>query len=453
MTEVFSPPAGEVSAASSCLECGSTALGAKFCTQCGAPTVHARSINEPQTSTTTEADHVDTTAPVRPFAGAQRANGYVEDPYTLHRDELAQLRAQIPNTPERDPSLDHGGLGALPEVATVDGAVPAVHAAPDRSARTPSPLQLPLEDLSITAPEDDNAVATRGLRGILARFGFRVAPSVTEQAALDLAAALQEQERIIRQATWTRAVSVLVANRKGGVGKTPMSLLLGGVLAAVRGGSVAIIEVSDDPGALAFRAEGNPPRGIGELVRDVDTIRTTGQLAGYTAPQTSFASVIGSAGRRPRLTRDDVIGVARVVDEYYALRVMDSGNQPSSSAFQGAIETADALVIPVLNAGDAVLEAVALLEELSAAGGKAAELASNAIIVRLTDGRPEQPHVLERINQVIDATRVRAVFEVPYDAHIAERGQLSLNRLDPSTRRAFTAIAANIVAHLQHKIR
>lgn len=455
MTEVFSPTNSEVDAATRCLECGSTAVGAKFCTQCGAPTEHDRSANEPQATTTETPEQTSTPAPAGPFAGAQRATGYVEDPHTSHRSELADLRAQVSNAPELDEPespIDNETADAPREPTAGRGANPAVEATVNEMARTPSRLELPLVDLSITAPADTPAVATQGFRGVLARVGIRVAPSATEQAALDLAALQQEHERIIRQATWTRAVSVLVANRKGGVGKTPVSLLLGGVLAAVRGGSVAIVEVSDDPGALAFRAEGNPPRGIGELVRDVETIRTAGQLAGYTAPQTSFASVIGSVGRRPRLTREAVTRVANTVDEYYAIRVMDSGNQPSSSAFQGAIESTDALVVPVLNAGDAVLEAVALLDELHATGGKAAELASNAVIVRLTDGRPEHPQVVERINQIIDTTGVRAVFDVPYDVHIAERGQLTLDRLDPSTRRAFTAIAANVVSRLQHSI-
>ncbi|MGW4928625.1 MinD/ParA family ATP-binding protein [Agromyces sp. NPDC004153] len=456
MTEVFSPPKSEVGTATRCMECGSTAVGARFCTQCGAPLEQVGSVNEPQTTTTESPRQTDLPAPAGPFAGARRATGYVEDPHTSHRSELAELRAQVTSAPdlaELESPIDNEGADAPREPVIGHVASSAVEANLDGSARTPSRLELPLEDLSITAPADSPALATRGLRGVLARVGIRVAPSATEQAALDLAALQLEHERIIRQATWTRAVGVLVANRKGGVGKTPVSLLLGGVLAAVRGGSVAIVEVSDDPGALAFRAEGNPQRGIGELVRDVGTIRTAGQLAGYTAPQTSFASVIGSAGRRPRLAGEDVTRVANVVDHYHAIRIMDSGNQPSSSAFQGAIQTADALVIPVLNAGDAVLEAVALLDELHTDGGKAADLASNAIIVRLTDGRPEHPQVVDRINQIIDTTEVRAVFDVPYDSHIAERGQLTLDRLDPSTRRAFTAIAANVVSHLQHSIR
>ena len=216
---------------------------------------------------------------------------------------------------------------------------------------------------------------------------------------------------------------------------------------------MCILEVSDDPGALSFRAEGNPARGMGELVRDVDTITSAGQLAGYTAPQTSFASVIGTVRRRPRLTHDDVTAVAAVVDQYYGIRVMDSGNQPSSSAFQGAVDTADVLVIPVFNAGDAVLEAVALLDVLRSAGGKAASLADHATILRLTDGRPENRQVVDRVDQIIADAGVEQVFTIPYDPHIAERGQITLDRLDPQTRRAFAAAAAGVVRTLQATVR
>ena len=39
--------------------------------------------------------------------------------------------------------------------------------------------------------------------------------------------------------------------------------------------------------------------------------------------------------------------------------------------------------------------------------------------------------------------------EIPYDPHIAERGQLTLAALQPGTRDAFTAAAATVVATLQ----
>ena len=292
-------------------------------------------------------------------------------------------------------------------------------------------------------------IARRGLRGVLNRLGLQLQPGPAEQDEKALTEQCRRDEETIRQATWTRAVSVLIANPKGGVGKTPTAILLGGVLAAARGGSVCILEVSDDPGALAFRAEGNPTRGMGELVRDITSIDSAGQLAGYTAPQTSFASVIGTVRRRPRLTGDNVQTVADVVDRFFSIRVMDSGNQPSSSAFQGALDTADALVIPTFNAADSMLEALALLEELRSTGGRAAALANNAVLLRLTDGRPEREGVVARIDSILAGLPTDQIFTVPYDAHIAERGQITLATLSPATHRAFAAAAAAVVRSLQ----
>ncbi|HMH57872.1 MAG TPA: ATPase, partial [Galbitalea sp.] len=200
-------------------------------------------------------------------------------------------------------------------------------------------------------------------------------------------------------------------------------------------------------------AEGTPKLGLGELVRDVDTIRSAGQLAGYTAPQTSFASVIGTAGRRQRLSEDDVVDVARVIDDYYSIRVMDSGNQPSSSAFAGAVSTADALVVPVYNTGDAVIEALNLLLELRAQGGTTADLANRATLLKLTDGRPESPAVVARVEQMIDDGGFAQQFAIPFDPHIAERSQITMSRLSPQTIHAFTAAVAGVVRSLQNTVR
>jgi MinD-like ATPase involved in chromosome partitioning or flagellar assembly len=309
----------------------------------------------------------------------------------------------------------------------------------------PARAEFRAADPDLMVALDRPAPARTGVRGLLSSLGIRMAPGQAEQDQRDADARLLRDEEVIRQATWTRAVSVLIANPKGGVGKTPVALLLAGTLASVRGGSVCVVEVSDDPGALTYRAEGNPSLGLGQLVDAVASVTSAGQLAGYTAPQTSFASVIGSVGGRPPLGRDDVIAVSAVIDSYYSIRVMDSGNQGSSSAFAGATETADALVIPVLNSGDAVFEALSLLERLRREGGRSAELADRAIILRLRDGRPEHPQVMERIDRIIAGAGAAQVFAVPYDAHIAERGQLTLGRLDPQTYRVFAAAAASIV--------
>ena len=374
--------------------------------------------------TTTTPTHVREEG--RAFAGAARAASYVE------AHDAPAVAVAAPSAPPAAPAVE-------PE--------PVIDAG--------DPVELEQEDvdlgaLSVAAP---TRAAQKGLRGLLTKVGLKVAPGAAETAAIQAAEQLARYEETIRQATWTRAVSVLVANPKGGVGKTPTSLMLGGTLAAIRGGSVAIIEVSDDPGALTFRSEGSPSRGLGELVADADQIRSAGQLAGYTAPQSSFAAVIGSVGWRPRLDDTAVTSVVGVVDDYFAVRVMDSGNQPSSPAFGAAVMSADILVVPIFDAGDAALEAAQLLEGLKAAGGHAADLAANAIVLRLHDGRPEHPQVVTRVDRILTSHGMTHQHSIPLDAHIAERGQLTLAKLAPATRHALTGAAADVVRTLQNTAR
>ena len=362
----------------------------------------------------------------RAFAGAARAASYVE------AHDAPAVAVAAPSAPPAAPAVE-------PE--------PVIDAGP--------PVELEQDDLdlgalSVAAP---TRTAQKGLRGLLTKVGVKVAPGAAETAAIETAEQLARHEETIRQATWTRAVSVLVANPKGGVGKTPTSLMLGGTLAAIRGGSVAIIEVSDDPGALTFRSEGSPSRGLGELVADADQIRSAGQLAGYTAPQSSFAAVIGSVGWRPRLDDTAVTSVVGVVDDYFAVRVMDSGNQPSSPAFGAAVMSADILVVPIFDAGDAALEAAQLLEGLKAAGGHAADLAASAIVLRLHDGRPEHPQVVARVDRILTSHGITHQHSIPFDAHIAERGQLTLAKLARATRHALTGAAADVVRTLQNTAR
>ena len=387
------------------------------------------------------------TASSEVFGEADRAGDYIEED-TIHT---------IPTPPQRAATSTASALGTVldePAQAPVPGKAPAVKEAPSVPPLTPTDLAstsvlFGSSAASLASASSTPTKATTGFRGALASLGLPVGPGAAELGERRRTELRTAHETTVRQATWTRAVSVLVNNPKGGTGKTPTALLLGGVLAAIRGGSVAILEVSDDPGALNFRAEGNPLLGLGELVRDVDNVQTAGRLAGYTAPQTSFASVIGSTGRRDRLTGESVVAVSNVIDDFYSIRVMDSGNVPTSSAFRGAVSVSDVLVIPVMNAGDSVLEAIQLLEELRAEGGSSAELANRAIAIRLTDGRPENDAVREEVERLLSQAGVSALHEIPYDAHIAERGQLTLSRLNPATRDAFVAAAASVVRSLQ----
>ena len=366
------------------------------------------------------------------FAGAARSGQYVE-------------REDAPAPPVSEETEEAGEVP--PAVEEED-----VIVAPSRSGKTsPGTLALvPADELEVLEP------ATTGSRGFWNKATgglLKLSPSKVELDARALVNNQETFEAAIRQASWTRAAGIAVANKKGNTGKTPVTLCLSAILASIRGGSVAAVEFTDDKGQLAYRAEGDPALGIGELVRELKNVRTQSQLRGYTVTQTSFASVIGSTSRsRPPLTEQDVIGVSNLVDDYFTMRVMDTANQYSSSAFTGVLAVTDVLVVPTMNSMDSVFDALELLEFLEQQGGKAARLARTAVIVRLSDGRPE--FKASRIANYFLEKGITAerIFSIPYDEHIAERGELSLKKLAEPTKHAFKAVAAAVVAQANETI-
>lgn len=392
------------------------------------------------------------------FPGARRSGMYVE---TDEQETVVERVAPTEQTPAPAEAEETAAV-AVPSTAAVDSEDPVPVPAPKATpALTPTrgmesaPRQDPIE-----VDEDEDAdpelPAQQGFNGFLNRVSgglLKLSPSAVEAGERSASVDQERFKALIRQSSWTRAVGVLVANKKGTSGKTPLSITLGGTLASIRGGSVAIVEYADDKGQLAYRAEGNPQLGIGELVTNIANVRTQSQLRGYTVTQTSFASVIGStAGWRSPLTRQNVLDVASIVDEHFTIRVMDTGNQYSSGPFSAAVEVADVLVVPTMLAQDAVSEAVELLEFLEHQGPDAARLAQTAIVVMMSDGRPEFKASKIKKQFTDKGIPEDHIYTVPFDSHIAERSALTLEKLAPATHRALTAISAGVIAQTNQNI-
>ena len=199
------------------------------------------------------------------FRSADRADAYIEREQARPADHLAppEVGDELPSRRRRREGQEAAEQQVPPTLAPVPppATLPVVDV--DTMSRDLSGSWLTAED-DAGSEGERGARATQGWRGGLARLGLRVAPGAAELAALEEERELAQAEAIVRQSTWTRSVTILVANRKGGVSKTPTAILLGGTLAHVRGGGVVIPEVSDDPGMIALRAEGSPRRGLGD---------------------------------------------------------------------------------------------------------------------------------------------------------------------------------------------
>lgn len=334
-----------------------------------------------------------------------------------------QYRERPPDDPGQDrPDPDHGGGDPGPL---------------DRAPAGARPAFLP-EVLTPPAP------ATWGRKARLRRLSgglVKPAPSAAELAHRAAVTA-------IRQATWTRAVNAVVVGAKGGTGRTMATVILAGVLAEIRGGFVAAVEATEAAGTLNARTEGNPARGLGELLARGAEISTAGQLGGYTAPQTSHADVIATVADRGELHGADVLAVRRVLDTHYRITITDTGVNPHHEAHRAAVASADAAVVPCLVS----LDALTALEATLATLGPLAGSPPRVVAVLGHDGGPEDPQVVAAVRDRLDHLALTGVLtaavEVPFDPAIRRGGPITLDALTVASRRAWTQAAAALIGAL-----
>jgi MinD-like ATPase involved in chromosome partitioning or flagellar assembly len=358
------------------------------------------------------------------FAGAARASTYTE-PATA--DTTAYTEPATGDTSDAAPVVDP---------AAADQQDPAPGSVEGTSVPEPEQVQRP------TTPQVPVVVppATWGFRGRLNGIGLKLSAGPAEQAHLG-------NETTIRQATWTRPMSVLVANEKGGVGKTPTALIVAGVLAMIRGGYVAAVEFTESTGTLTRRSEGNPPRGLAELLANADNVSSAGVLSGYTAPQTSFAHVIGSVQARPELRGNEVYTARRILDRHYHLTVVDTGNNHLADCYKAAVLTADAVVIPVSVTPDGLEGALRTIDWIRQYTDRTTGLHKRITAVITHTGGTE----LEEFRKALPATLAEIcahVVEVPEDPEIRRGGPITVARLSPQSLRRWTEVAAHVVTDL-----
>lgn len=394
------------------------------------------------------------------FDGASRANDYDEPPYpevspNVGPPEVEDSEGLDPEpSPQQvtksdtDSDVVHDPLVVLSQADTAAGPVPSNRR--DRRGK-----QSIWEKLSLglyKAGPSEAELAEEEAREEEARAEREAQQRAVAAAEERTRQERAEAERVIRQSEWVRPPGILLANDKGSSFKTPGAIGIAAALSVVRGGSVAIQEVSDDRGTLSLRAEGFPARGIERLIDDVDQVHAAGQLAAYSAPQTSYVAVFGTVGDRRRLTGENVTKVAGVIDTYYRVRLMDSGNVPSSEAFEAAVKTADVLVIPTSMSLDSAMRMADLVKRLKNGNEHARSLAERAIVVCSHDGRPESPAATAAVEEQIEKIAPLAVYNIPFDEHIAERDEITWSHLAPATQDAFTHLASAVVAEANHSI-
>ena len=242
---------------------------------------------------------------------------------------------------------------------------------------------------------------------------------------------------------------VPVLSRKGGVGKTTVTTLLGMALADARDDRIIAVDANPDRGTLAERIA----RSSGKTVRDLVKIRA--EVTGYNDISTIVArdetrlDVLASDADShvsEAFNDRDYHDVASLAAHYYSIVLTDTGTGIVHSVMGATLDLADQIVVVAGLSVDEARLASETLTWLETNGY--AEQVRGAVVV-LNTSRPGTPLVQVRELESHFRSRVRAVVRIPYDAHIAAGSAVSYHELQPATRLAARQLAASVVEGLR----
>ena len=378
--------------------------------------------------------------PVRRLPGAQRAQAFNEP----SMDDALPPPRSVPL------HMDAGLPAVTAPPLTIAPAAPVISVEPSNSAeRWSDSGQLPSafgESSTVypggwTPPPREERPAEWGRRRQVVRIlSLGLAHAKAGQEELEF----RENVRAVREGSWPRCARIVVANPKGGVGKTPTAISLGGMLAKIRGGGVVVWDASDAAGTAGSRAEGRPTRCISEVEAHPERYSTPGTISSAVVTQSSFADVLGSLQDR-EFTDASVQRVLWTLDRSYRISVADTGNVPHSSAFRAVMDRADLVVVPTTITKDSVDKATGLLRKMQ---DSPTGLLQRAVVVVLDNSGPQTPGLAVAIDEFFHAEGVGAVVHIPFEAAIAAGTAITLGDFTHESSVAWTRLAAACTTNL-----
>ncbi|XKF89743.1 MinD/ParA family protein [Microbacterium lacus] len=247
----------------------------------------------------------------------------------------------------------------------------------------------------------------------------------------------------------SHAMFVPVLSRKGGVGKTTVTTLLGMALADARDDRIIAVDANPDRGTLAERISRSSGKTVRDLVRARADVVGYNDLSSIVARDETRLDVLAS-DTDPHVSEAfsdrDYHDVASLAAHYYSIVLTDTGTGIVHSVMGATLDLADQLVVVSGLSVDEARLASETLTWLETNGY--AEQVRGAIVV-LNNSRPGTPLVRPEELEAHFRTRVRAVVRLPYDPHIAAGSAITFRDLRPETMLAARELAATLVEGLR----
>ncbi|WP_410792368.1 AAA family ATPase [Kribbella sp. C-35] len=306
-----------------------------------------------------------------------------------------------------------------------------------QAQQPPQNLSYRADELIQALPLPREAPAERGMRSML-----KLRPGSSERS-----------ERIARATAATafrRPVTIVVANPKGGSGKTPTTLMLAGALGQARGGGVVAWDNNELRGNMHLRTHDTNSRStVTDMLQAMPMLTQPdarlGDVAAYLRHQVAgqYDVLTSATTTYAQIEAKDFDQIHRLLSRFYKVLVIDTGNNEGSSNWREAMKAADALVIPIKWKSLSCAAAVQMLEELDNQGPEAQRLIRRAVIAVSNGPGDVNKEVEKQLRPYFDS-RAAAVIDIPTDMHVAAEGPLDHNALQPATRRAALELAARV---------
>ena len=241
----------------------------------------------------------------------------------------------------------------------------------------------------------------------------------------------------------TRFVPVLT--RKGGVGKTTITALIGMALADVREDRIVAIDANPDRGTLAERVNKQTRSTVRDIVTQAASINSFNDFSTMVSRDETRLDILAS-DTDPLLAQafdeDDYNVVADLAARFYSICLTDCGTGIVHSVMRATLRRADSVVIVSGGSIDEARLASETLTWLESNGY--GHLVKNAVVALNTGTQATNLVKLDEIEAHF-TSRVREIVRIPYDPQLAAGSVINYKELRPLTKDAARELAALVV--------
>ena len=298
------------------------------------------------------------------------------------------------------------------------------------------PALVELDELQLRRKSVPAKQGWRGLVHNMTRISLSPGPDESYEIAL--------KDRVQRTVRSTFPITVLGV--KGGVGKTVVTEVLGSTFSAVRGDRVIAVDLDPDAGNLITRHGRESGLSIADLAAEGSSTRYLDVRAHTSQNKSTRLEVLTGpdfVSTRKPLQESELDAVMPILGEHYSLVLMDTGTGLKTTLMNAALRQSRALIVVSSASIDSLEETQVSLEWLRHNGYQ--DLLDTVVLVINNVARGKPNVSLDRaVKQFARQIGRERIFVLPFDNHIFEGRQITLELLSAKSRRRYLELAARI---------